>query len=719
MPLDQTNARIIKPTPLLFNLRQLTPHSFYLLSYNQDSSVLGRSLQFNMNDNVCYESIDLIPQSPQLEYSYQPIKPGWIRILDLLNTPGDDKPLQCRLRQVRLPEAKVRNSEHGFNALSYVWGSDRKRFEMQVLSGNQSKSTTTTTTSNIPLTKSLHEALQDLRDCEDIQPKTFWIDQICINQSNDEEKTQQVAQMGKVFQYATSVWTYLGPRKETDDEALDLMTEICDHFEPLTKTPKLALLLDKDELFQYENFSKFSRMNSEDVASDLFFPNDLFQGEGLIVFHNLSQIVDGPWTHRLWLFQENILNDDLNFFRGHGMVRPEDVELLCSLSWAGLVPYIPRVYENMNIWERRRAQHGQDKDKYQRQLSSLSLYALLRDTKQLRCHDPRDRIYSILGIAVDAKKLNTHPDYSISAAQAFTNLSVAFMKDSIEEDDPYLLRQLEYTYFDAPGGELYSRVPTWVPTYLDYGDQLPWQTNFNVFQTLQRGTGRNWADVVSFESSPAVKNGILVVKGYRLELSLDRNIGPFPDVDFTAHMDMMELDHALTFLKNLDENANGSIRLQSRFWEACVLDRRILDFTIDSADGEAAAAQALSDVIELLKKAKSGDRISNKNWKDEFYLPIENLPGGLNGSAYLLFQGINRLAGRSLWLTDEQHICVAPNTLQKDDIAVALLGGRYFYYLRPLGDKLEYIGFGWISGCLNGEPFVDGWEDKVETFKLI
>lgn len=274
-----------------------------------------------MDDNVCNEPIDLISQS--LKYTYEAIEPGWIRILDLLNKPGDNEPLQCQLRQVRIPQAKVRNSDNDYNALSYVWGRNRQRFEMQVRPGNGFGSSTTT--GKIPLTKSLYNALRDLRDCEDIQPKTFWIDQICINQSNDEEKTQQVAQMAKVFQYATSVWTYLGPRQETDDEALDLMTQIYDHFEPLTKTSKLSLLLDKDEIFQSENKLKYSRIENEDIASNLHFPKDLFQGEVSAVLRNLSWIICGSWTDRLWLFQENILNDDLTFFRGHRMLRSENL----------------------------------------------------------------------------------------------------------------------------------------------------------------------------------------------------------------------------------------------------------------------------------------------------------------------------------------------------------------------------------------------------------
>lgn len=666
-----------------------------------------------MDDNVCYEFIDLIPENVQ--HNYEPIEPGWIRILDLLNKPGDSGPLQCRLRQIRLPQAKVRNSENDYNALSYVWGSENKPFEMQVLLAENGYGPSTST-GKIPLTKSLHNALQDLRDCDNIQPKTFWIDQICIDQSSDEEKSHQVSQMGKVFQHATSVWTYLGPREETDDEALDLMTQICKHYDSLSRThPELASVLENDRAsLSVETFGQYARKTAENIESDLCFPENLFEGEGFILYNNLGKIISGPWTDRLWLFQENVLNDDLAFFRGHRMLRLEAIKLICNVSWVGLIPYLPAVYQIMSIFQTRLAQQHRYKDE------RLLLQHLIWRTRFLNCRDLRDRIYAVLGIAMDAEQVEIYPDYSISTAQAFTNLAVAFTKRRLEEGSYLFLEVLHDTDVQMAAEQPYSCMPTWVPRYLDAGYIPPRETDFDIFKTMKRDPRRNWTDLVSFESSSAVKNGVMVVKGIRLELNLDRSLGTFPGAYLRSAMNMKELNQTLAMLENLIEHAKGSQRLLSHFWEACVLKRRILDSTIDSADEEAAAAQALCDVEQVLKQARSGNVIPMKDIPDWFYLPIPTLPGGQNGPANLLLDAMGRLRRRSLWLSKEQHICLAPKRLQKDDIAVILFGGRYIYYLRPVGgDKFEYIGYGWVSGFTNGEALMDGWEDKVETFKLI
>lgn len=666
-----------------------------------------------MDDNICYEFIDLIPQN--VPYKYEPIEPGWIRILDLLNEPGDNGPLQCRLRQVRLPQSKVRNTEDDYNALSYVWGCDRQRFEMQVLPAGNGYGPSTTT-GKMPLTRSLYNALRDLRDCDDIQPKTFWIDQICIDQGSD-EKSHQVSQLGKVFQHATSVWTYLGPREDTDDEALDLMAQICEHFESESRThPELARVLEdlRDQWYMSENFGKYTRQSAENIEYDIWFPKNLFEGEGSILYSNLRKILFGPWVNRLWLFQENVLNDDLTFFRGHQMLRFDAIRLICQLSWVGLIPFFPGVYNILNVFQQRLARRHPDENQW-----GLLLQNLIRTTCRLACRDPRDRIYAVLGIATDAEEMKIYPDYSISTAQAFTNLSVTFTKQRLEGGSRFFLEELHRKDVQMPAKQPYSCLPTWVPKYLDNGYLRPRGTDFDLFKTTKKESRRTLKDAVSFESSPVAKNGVMVVKGIRLELHLDRSLGTFSGATVTFDIDMQELNQTLAILEKFIEYANGSQRLLSHFWEACALGCRILDTTIDSAIGEAAAAQAFCDVLQLLKEARSGVVAPSKNSKDRFWLPILALPGGQKGPAYLLLDAMETLASRSLWLSKEQHVCVAPNQLHKDDVAVIMFGGQYIYYLRPAGDKYEYVGWGWILGFMNGEAFVDGREDKVETFKLI
>ncbi|KAH7175928.1 heterokaryon incompatibility protein-domain-containing protein [Dactylonectria macrodidyma] len=84
-----------------------------------------------------------------------------------------------------------------FVALSYVWGSPDRDYRLTLCDN-----------SFLPITKSVANALVYVLN--DIEEGFIWIDQICINQSNTEERNQQVAKMGDIYRKACKVFVWLG-----------------------------------------------------------------------------------------------------------------------------------------------------------------------------------------------------------------------------------------------------------------------------------------------------------------------------------------------------------------------------------------------------------------------------------------------------------------------------------------------------------------------------
>ncbi|KAF1927351.1 uncharacterized protein M421DRAFT_101768 [Didymella exigua CBS 183.55] len=112
-----------------------------------------------------------------------------IRLLDLL--PGEqDDPIRCTTRVVSLDD------HPDFESVSYVWG-DRKEERGIEVSGTC-----------IPITKNLHSGLLRLRHAR--VGRTLWIDQICINQWDLEEKAAQVALMRDIYRQCTQCVTWMG-----------------------------------------------------------------------------------------------------------------------------------------------------------------------------------------------------------------------------------------------------------------------------------------------------------------------------------------------------------------------------------------------------------------------------------------------------------------------------------------------------------------------------
>jgi len=127
-----------------------------------------------------------------------------IRLARLAPGPHEAE-INCTLVHVSLQDAPV------YFALSYAWG-DLSKSRPIYLNG-----------SKVQVTENLEEALRDLR----LENKElfWWADGICINQSDDIEKSQQVALMGSIYENAGSVIIYLGGRKEDGEARASILSK--------------------------------------------------------------------------------------------------------------------------------------------------------------------------------------------------------------------------------------------------------------------------------------------------------------------------------------------------------------------------------------------------------------------------------------------------------------------------------------------------------------
>jgi hypothetical protein len=131
-----------------------------------------------------------------LEYEYEALPDGQsIRMLTLYPGAPDD-PLVGKLEFFNIA------CRDNYESLSYVWGKPERRYEI-ICEGKR-----------IGLTTSLHDALRRLRQRN--RPRRLWADQICINQKNEEERSQQVQFMNHIYKNASHVLVWLGP----DDKAM-------------------------------------------------------------------------------------------------------------------------------------------------------------------------------------------------------------------------------------------------------------------------------------------------------------------------------------------------------------------------------------------------------------------------------------------------------------------------------------------------------------------
>jgi hypothetical protein len=112
------------------------------------------------------------------QYHYSPLSlgPESIRLLRLLPHEDRNAPIQCQLFDYSLQESGKRM--HLYDALSYVWGDLDNPQSIYI--GEH----------DLPVTENLHAGLSHLRNFS--LERIIWIDAICTNQENTEEKEQQI-----------------------------------------------------------------------------------------------------------------------------------------------------------------------------------------------------------------------------------------------------------------------------------------------------------------------------------------------------------------------------------------------------------------------------------------------------------------------------------------------------------------------------------------------
>lgn len=196
-----------------------------------------------------------MPNSPRLG-------PLEMQILSLLPNADPDATICCTL-SYRLREEASRS----YDALSYFWGSLDKPKTISI-DGKP-----------ISVTRNLFAALRQLRDPTKVVQ--LWVDALCINQMDDDQKSFQVQQMGDIYSSADSVLLWLGEEEEQSHLAMEL----------------IQLLIEKANVVVEIGFIE-SIESITDIVDDPSF---------ITHWKALSALLNRPYWERAWIVQEVVL----------------------------------------------------------------------------------------------------------------------------------------------------------------------------------------------------------------------------------------------------------------------------------------------------------------------------------------------------------------------------------------------------------------------------
>ncbi|KAL0933286.1 heterokaryon incompatibility protein [Colletotrichum truncatum] len=340
-----------------------------------------------------------------LEYNRLPDSSSYIRLLKFKEA-GDSSPsivsTSCFLQIFALSKAPP------YIAISYTWGPSTPLKNIEV-DGYQ-----------VPVRANCEAVLQQ---CYQYDSTAFyWIDAICIDQENLEEKGPQVSMMGRLYGGADHVMACTGDH-EDDSELL------------------YATLEKNAELFW--EFGGFRRSHFVDEASPQTFNLwAIRKGMRFLVrlCAALNAFLKREYFQRVWIYQELALGEQVILCCGKSFL---PINLFHGLSmgittWRSpSKPWKERwILKMVGLTERMNAIGGYPKEHPFLIAGSFVkepflLKTLIDETTSLSCQDLRDRVYAILSLVDWKGPTPLQPDYNKDSF----DLAAEFLSAAWKQED--------------------------------------------------------------------------------------------------------------------------------------------------------------------------------------------------------------------------------------------------------------------------------------------
>jgi len=584
-------------------------------------------------------------------YQYHPLNgESEIRLLSLL--PGKwNSIIECLLHHASLDE------NPRYEALSYVWGGTAKSRNI-LLDGQV-----------FGVTKNLEVALKHLR--HEQKRRLLWVDAIAIDQSNIQERSQQVKIMWRIYKSAKRVLAWLGEEADNSNAAMDLIEEMATACQNDKRETAAGIGLSPQDLIDWG-------FNADEKDWQPFW-----------------RLFERTYWKRVWIIQEQFFSGDNGEDRkdrcrigcGNRWIRRESVTIVKS--YIGIMSANPEAFQSdYNAYEgsllglreplRSAMLYGVSPSTSMFDVLRLArrnrapkanadcFPTLMQVTREFEATDPRDRVYALLGMN-ERWKSNFPVDYSKTVDQILKDV----VQFAISEDRN--LRILE-----GNRKLLAQNSPTWLPAHQRFFFAgRPW-----VDEGLYRSSGNLSSETPRFndDGSVIITRGIIVG-------TISNALGPFRS---TVTMRPVERhEYWQNIFRSIKLYRNGiSIDRHETFWRTLLLDQinKVFPGKVISP-----APKEFGSMAEILfaDTPFSADHSEEPPPSEHMRSFVSNL-----GSSTI---------HRCFFDTDTGYMGIGPFHTKPGDLVAVFIGGSFCFVLRPKGQCYELIGDAYVHGAMNGE----------------
>lgn len=320
------------------------------------------------------------------------------------------------------------SEETPYDCLSYTWGTGPRLHTIWLDSYR------------IAIADNLYRALCCLRKQD--EPRLVWVDFVCINQQDLQERKQQVDIMFQIYQGAEEVVVDLGAEADGSEKLPGLFEQFdASVFEPPDSEASVA----------YPQGYDASRLPPAEDA----------------VWHSFRKLIERPWFTRVWIIQEAVAAKKLSVICGNWSMSGSDLFLIIGIAMECQLPCLPKMSEG-NPWENAAAigyrqilllhQLGVCKERDASIFpcsKEWGLLELLERSRHAGATDPRDRVFAFLNLCKEKGEDDLAPDYTETVTETYMRLA----KFAVSKGD--VSRLLCNAFLSDSKLNLPSWVPDW------------------------------------------------------------------------------------------------------------------------------------------------------------------------------------------------------------------------------------------------------------------
>lgn len=568
------------------------------------------------------------------------------------------------------------NSIGQYKCLSYVWGNDGHRKDIYVNGVVFSA------------TSSLYAALIDLR--RELNGDPIWIDALCINQEDTEEKTQQVPLMADLYRYATEVWIWLGPAQSCGrtGQAQDTTAAVSVHESDIQ--PGVDLL---EQLAQGRHFHELPYFGK--CSPSCRCHRELPEKSWRTALDSVAMLMNAEWFERTWTIQEIVLaKRAIAIYNGQyiewDLIRSamvawnrhlnecctECIFTLSSRDFSAMHRYAGQILDLENA--KRSLQRGDD------------LLRPLIKFRSRKASDHRDKIYGLLGLQDGPRAIPISPNYLVDCSEVFLRFAKSLI-DSQKWIVPLHL-DLVHNYSDLP-----SWVPDWTFSTLDPSDYAA--NRFLASSTY--GCANNLAG-----SAYIIDGRILQLPGVEVDHISQLSCAYRITGDAISQLTLIgKWDEFFRDIQGEPSAYNGLEETRNAYYHALFAGRYHEDLEI--------RLLKMSDVSHWLSNVTDMSR----------ELREKGPKATLRMNQAMISQAIGSVR-RKLFVSSRGYIGVCPDTCRVGDRAFVLCLCRAPIFLRLLDgtggsddDRYRAFGHGYIHGLMNGEAL--GLGIPIKTVSIV